>query len=157
MFIPINGNRKKVNLKNVSNINKNIDRYRVVYNMNYSVIMPVKNKNKQISDYVYEDLSTNILFSDTITALRRNPYIMANFFEWDRGFVNLNEISSIKYETNKIIINLSNPVSAYNHNEEIITSEFVYIKGSVNEIDDIKKRLETKINIFNKSNKSVGV
>jgi len=132
MFLKTND--RIVNLKNVSNINilRGVNRDRIIFNMNYTVEI---HPGKYISDYVYwdaidaDDLGLNIKY------LMENKYFAENFIDQtdDKGFININEISSIKFaeKKNRVIFNLSHPVTFEDRDrKKKLTSEFVYVNCS---------------------------
>lgn len=119
-------NNKSLNLKKVSNVN--IVKNRIVFNMNYSVDI---NNSRLISDYVYWDSNDAYGLNSKIKQLSQNKYFIENFITkpFQDGFINMNEISSVKFEDNKfrVIFNLSHPVTFTDYNgKNKITSEFVY-------------------------------
>jgi hypothetical protein len=125
MFLKTND--KIINLKNVSNIN--ILEKRIIFNMNYSIEIF---KNKFISDYVYWDALNLDDLDENLKKLFLNDYFNKNFFKKldGKGFINKNEISSIKFDKNKnrVIFNLSHPVTFKDSKSiEKLTSEFVYV------------------------------
>jgi len=127
----INTNDRTVNLLNVSNINILNDTLRIIFNMNYSIKIDRNRKQKMISDYVYWDSDTIEEFETNLSILRDSRYFDENFIDQyaDKGYINLNEISSIKYadHRNRVIFNLSHPITfTDNHGNERLTSEFVY-------------------------------
>jgi len=126
----IKTNDRIINLVNVSNINIVTKQKRVVFNMNYSIEILDYGRMKTISDYSYLDARDNDDFDLILSSIMNNQYIIDNFISHDNGYINKNEISSIKFsdKKNRIIVNLSHPVSFtdYNNNDKI-TSEFVYI------------------------------
>lgn len=128
MFIKTND--RLVNLKNVSNINIIDKKQRVVFNLNYNIEINNYNESKLISDYVYLDARDKQDFELILEGLALTPYIEKHFISHKNGYVNVDEISSIKFaeKKNRVIINLSHPVTFtdYNQNNKI-TSEFVYI------------------------------
>jgi len=131
-----------VNLKNVSNINiLHGECNRVIFNMNYNIEMG----KKQISDYVYWDATDLKELERNIQYLKLNTYFCDNFiYQIDgKGFININEISSVKLapKKNRVIFNLSHPVSFrdFSGNEKL-TSEFVYV--NCNTLDKYKQYVE---------------
>lgn len=123
----IKTNDRTINLKNVSNINVIKDRNRIVFNFNHSIDI----SNKVISGYYYWDFHDTVHFNGGLNHLANNAYISENFITLNdkAGFVNINEISSIKFieHKNRVIFNLSNAVTFKDHNKKSsITSEFVY-------------------------------
>lgn len=134
----INISDKIVNLSNVSNVNIIQSKNRIVFNLNYNIEISYFDKRKNnianrfISDYIYWDcLDSNELYLN-LSTLKRNKYFRENFIKEanDKGFINKNEISSVKFVElkHRIIFNLSHPVTFVDFNkEEKITSEFVYV------------------------------
>lgn len=121
---------KIINLKNVSNINVLKNKKRIVFNMNYSIDISIGQQQKTISDYVYWDFLDIDSLNDNIESLGNNEYFGLNYIEnGNDGFININEISSIKYAKpkNRVIFNLSHPVTFIDFDKRAkITSEFVY-------------------------------
>lgn len=130
MFLQTND--RIINLANVSNINILVDKNRIVFNLNYSIKIDANGKAKLISDYVYWDSVNKENLELNIKHLGGNKYFKDNFLTQpsDYGFINLNEISSVKFseKKNRVIFNLSHPITFkdYDGNERI-TSEFVYV------------------------------
>lgn len=124
---------KLVNLMNVSNINivrnNNKNQYRIVFNMNYSIEMVTTKRTKIISDYVYWDFKSIPELEDALQDIESNEYFENNFIDklTDEGYINSNEISSIKFVHNRVIFNLSHSVTFMDKGAEKLTSEFVYI------------------------------
>lgn len=123
----ITAHDRKINLKNVSNINIIHNRKRIVFNFNHSIDI----SDKLISGYYYWDFSDNTQFNSALDFLTTLPYIEDNFISLynSNGFINKNEISSIKYISNKkrVIFNLSNAVTFKDFKDNVsTTSEFVY-------------------------------
>ena len=130
MFIKTND--RIVNLKNVSNINVLKNRKRIIFNMNYNIEMDIESSNKKlISDYVYWDSKSLGELEDNLLNLKKSDYFKDNFInQVDSGFINMNEISSIKLSEKKfrVIFNLSHPVTFKDYSgTDKITSEFVYV------------------------------
>lgn len=128
----IKTNDRMINLQNVSNINVLRDRNRIVFNMNYCVDLSNKDYSKSISDYVYWDMNSVSELDINLEILYKNKYFTNNFISKtnDNGYINTNEISSIKFAKHKfrVIFNLSHPISFKNKDQESkITSEFVYV------------------------------
>ena len=124
-----NTGTRLVNLKNVSNINV-LETGRIVFNLNYSIEMAKNNNYKWISDYVYYDTRNNQEFISAISELNEMEYINDNYLIHKKGYININEISSVKFadKTNRVIFNLSHFVTFKDrHNNENITSEFVFV------------------------------
>lgn len=157
----ITAHNKVVNLKNVSNINiirnfKN-SHFRIIFNMNYCVALPDNKKTdnksttKLISDYVYWDFNDVKSLEESISTIENNEHFSENFIDQidDRGYINLNEVSSIKFSENKkrVIFNLSHPVTFIDFDKkEKITSEFVFINcGSLLEYKEYVKYLEENL------------
>lgn len=131
MFLKTND--RIINLKNVSNINILKDRNRIIFNLNYNIeIVTDYDSSKQISDYVYWDSINSDDLLQNLDHLEKSKYFKENFIEQidGQGFINVNEISSIKFSDKKlrVIFNLSHPVTFRDHSgTERITSEFVYV------------------------------
>lgn len=127
----INTKEQILNLKNVSNINVSTERNRIIFNLNFNIEIPQKNTNKKISAYVYWDGDNLEDLSNNIKALEENEYFKNNFIkQLNSGFINKNEISSVKflYEKKRVIFNLSHPAHFYDSSDkEKMTSEFVYV------------------------------
>lgn len=138
-----------INLKNVSNINILIDRNRIVFNLNYSIELDANGKTKLISDYVYWDSVSKDNLELNIKHLCSNKYFKDNFLTQPSayGFINLNEISSIKLseKKNRVIFNLSHPITFKDFDgNERITSEFVYVNcKDVNEFKTYVNYIKT--------------
>ena len=142
MFVTVSD--KVVNLKNVSNIN--IVGSRIIFNMNYNINI---GHNKFISDYVYWEGTQDDL-NARLKILNCNDYFVSNFIEKvNNGYVNINEISSMKLLENKyrVIFNLSHPVSFKDHNGvQRLTSEFVYVDcGHEKEFKEYVKYVKVKL------------
>lgn len=147
-------NDRLINLQNVSNINilRGEKRNRIIFNMNYNIeIYP----GKHISDYVYWDAIDDQDLIYNIKHLQFNEYLQKNFIDQPdgKGYINVNEISSIKFaeKKNRVIFNLSHPVSFNNHKKDKyqieqdrdvlkLTSEFVYVNCT--SFDKYKKYVE---------------
>lgn len=130
----LNTNDRIINLKNVSNINILKDRNRIIFNLNYNIVISTdrEDQSKQISDYVYWDAINSEDLKGNLEHLGKSKYFKENFIKQidGHGFINKNEISSIKLSEKKyrVIFNLSHPVTFRdNQGVERITSEFVYI------------------------------
>lgn len=136
-----------VNLENVSNINLVPNKNRIVFNMNYSIQMNRYGTKSLISDYVYWDAKNSNEYTKNLIELKENEHFQREFFAKPRndGFINVNEISSIKFldDSRRIIFNLSHQVSFKDrHKNESLTSEFVYVDfGSQESFDDYKELL----------------
>jgi len=127
----LNTNDRIINLRNVSNINILKDKNRIIFNLNYSIKLAA-DKDRLISDYVYWDAINKEDMASNLAHLNESTYFCTNFLEQHtgRGFININEISSIKFSDKKlrIIFNLSHPISFTDHDKNRrITSEFVYV------------------------------
>ena len=125
-------NDRIINLKNVSNINIIRDKNRIVFNLNYNIQILTEQSTKLISDYVYWDAINAENLKQNLDHLKLNSYFIENFIEEvnDSGYININEISSIKFSEKKfrVIFNLSHPVTFRDFDrKERITSEFVYV------------------------------
>jgi len=134
MFLKTND--RLINLKNVSNINILNDsyknKYRIIFNMCYNIEIKNNGNSKFISDYVYWDSIDYDDLAHNINYLKNNKFFNDNFINQinDQGFINVNEISSVKFSEKKhrVIFNLSHPVTFtdFDRNEKL-TSEFVYV------------------------------
>ena len=135
----IQANDRTINLKNVSNINILHDRNRIVFNLNYNIeIFTNYGQSKYISDYVYWDCNNSQALIANLEELNRSKYFIDNFINQinDNGYININEISSIKYieKKNRVIFNLSHPITFKDFDgKDKITSEFVYVNCDDNE------------------------
>lgn len=160
MFITVND--IIINLKNVSNINIVKDKLRIIFNMNFYIQLPdiAENYNrsthkKKMSQYYYWELDNEAAFNEALSVLKDNPYIYDYFIKQGNGagYVNVDEISSVKYikAQRRVIFNLSHSVSFvskdYNTDykkakdeKETITSEFVYCNFATDK--DFKKYCE---------------
>lgn len=119
-----------VNLKNVSYINIAKDRRRIVFNMNYGIEIEKNGEYKYISDYVYWDMIDDENFEFALKYLQLNEFIKHNFIAYASGYINRDEISSIKFAEKKkrVIFNLSHSITFVDyHGHSRITSEFVYV------------------------------
>lgn len=130
MFLQTND--RIINLKNVSNINILAERKRIVFNLNYNIEITPTSKSKLISDYVYWDSINQEDLQQNIKYIESNDYFTGNFLKQlnDQGFININEISSVKFSDKKyrVIFNLAHPVTFRDFDKrERITSEFVYV------------------------------
>lgn len=132
MFLQTND--RLINLKNVSNINILQDRKRIVFNLNYNIEITsdYEGYSKFISDYVYWDAISENDLNENLEVLKSNNYFKNNFItqSCEHGFINVNEISSIKFSEKKhrVIFNLSHPITFKDFDgNERITSEFVYV------------------------------
>lgn len=126
--------QESVNLKNVSNINIIHKSKRIVFNMNYGISIKDRMGEKIISDYVYWDSNNEKQFQKNLDLLYTKIKEHGNFIPKPEretsGYINIDEISSIKFNThkNRVIFNLSHTVSISNHrNERALSSEFVYV------------------------------
>lgn len=148
---------RAVNLQNVSNINI-LNNGRIVFNMNYSIEILYfdkaqrKEKKKFISDYVYWDSYDSTDLADNIDQLKSQQYFKDNFIEQlSNGYINKNEISSIKYAENKhrVIFNLSHPVTFTDFDgEDKLTSEFVYVNcEDFEQFNSYIQYIETELNL----------
>lgn len=131
MFLQTND--RIINLQNVSNINILQDRNRIVFNLNYNIEISTNYGNsKFISDYVYWDSDNAQSMMNNLSLLDDIKYFNDNFINQvnDNGFINRNEISSIKFidRKHRVIFNLSHPVTFRDFDgKDKITSEFVYV------------------------------
>jgi hypothetical protein len=97
--------------------------------MNYNIEIEKNQEYKIISDYVYWDLLPSE-FDNRLKDISENTYIVDNFITHDNGYINKDEISSIKFAEKKqrVIFNLSHTVSFIdNYGNQHMTSEFVYV------------------------------
>lgn len=131
-------NDRLINLRNVSNINVLKENNRIIFNLNYNIEIVYfdkqtkREKSKFISDYVYWDAINYNDMLQNLSHLASNDYFVTNFINQvnDNGFINKNEISSIKFsdKKNRVIFNLSHPITFTDFDgREKITSEFVYV------------------------------
>lgn len=134
-----------VNLQNVCNINIKNDSYkkRIIFNMNYNIEINTNNGLKMISDYVYWDSHSETHIVDSVEELYNNDYFVNNFIHQGspkKGYININEISSIKYSPhkNRVIFNLSHPISFVDYDKSVkVTSEFIFVDfNTTNELND---------------------
>lgn len=136
-----------VNLENVSNVNLVPNRNRIVFNMNYSIQMKHYGHKSLISDYVYWDAKDSKEYTRNLISLKENEHFQREFFAKPKndGFINVNEISSIKFldDSRRIIFNLSHQVTFRDKSKnESLTSEFVYVDiGSKESYEDYKELL----------------
>ncbi|QAU04523.1 hypothetical protein Va1_203 [Vibrio phage Va1] len=136
-----------VNLENVSNVNLVPNRNRIVFNMNYSIQMKHYGHKSLISDYVYWDAKDSNEYTRNLIKLKENEHFQREFFAKPKndGFINVNEISSIKFleDSRRIIFNLSHQVTFRDKSKnESLTSEFVYVDiGSKEAYEDYKELL----------------
>jgi hypothetical protein len=146
---------RMVNLQNVSNVNILTDRNRVIFNLNYNIeITTGQNRNsKLISDYVYWDADNENELKNNIAQLFEHDYFFDNFLtkDGDKGFININEISSIKFIDSKkrVIFNMSHPVTFkdFDGNNKI-TSEFVYVNcKNLEQYKDYIQYVENKLGV----------
>lgn|GEM_PF-5176905 len=146
MFLQTND--RIINLKNVSNINILHDSNRIIFNLNYNIEIQYsdkKEKSKFISDYVYWDGVNSTDLKYNIDYLLNNSYFKQNFISQlnMKGFININEISSIKFseKKNRVIFNLSHPITFTDFDgKSKITSEFVYV--NCNDIHNYNEYVE---------------
>lgn len=136
MFLQTND--RLINLKNVSNINILKESNRIIFNLNYNIEIIFfdkterRERSKFISDYVYWDAINFEDMTQNLEHLNGNEYFCENFIKQvnDNGFINKNEISSVKFSEKKhrVIFNLSHPITFNDFDgKEKITSEFVYV------------------------------
>lgn len=148
-------NDRVINLKKVSNINILKDRKRIVFNLNYQIeiVTDFDGYSKYISDYVYWDSISQRDLEDNLKYLQKSEYFQENFLKQKNGdgFININEISSIKFsdKKNRVIFNLSHPITFKDYEGvERITSEFVYVNcRSISEYRDYCKYVKDIIGI----------
>lgn len=151
MFLKTND--RIINLKNVSNINVQSEgiKKRIIFNLNYTIEISNYNTNKFISDYVYWDAVSDHNLVQNLKYLEDHQYFKDNFINKSggKGFININEISSIKFAEKKhrVIFNLSHPITFKDHDgNERITSEFVYSNcKSFEEYKEYKEYVNNKI------------
>jgi DNA integrity scanning protein DisA with diadenylate cyclase activity len=103
-----------------------------VFNLNYNIEIETNYKTKYISDYVYWDSQDTQTMANNLHYLSEIKYFNDNFINQvnGNGFINKNEISSIKFipRKNRVIFNLSHPVTFKDFDgKDKITSEFVYV------------------------------
>lgn len=146
-----------INLQNVSNINILKDSNRIIFNMNYNIEISYfdkvskREKNKFISDYVYWDAYAHNDMMANLKSLQTSKYFKEHFIQQTagNGFINKNEISSVKFAENKrrVIFNLSHPVTFTDFDgKEKITSEFVYVNCSdLNQYDSYVNYVKTEL------------
>lgn len=147
MFLKVNNT--VVNLDNVSNINLIKHRNRIAFNMNYNIELRIDEKTKYISDYVYWDAKDDREYEDNLRRLQTDDFFICEFIKHPNGFININEISSIKYNEFKrrVIFNLSHTVSFKDESGDFkLTSEFVYVNfNSQKEYDEFVNYLENEL------------
>lgn len=149
MFVQTND--RIINLSNVSNINILKDRNRIVFNLNYNIEIETNYRTKYISDYVYWDSQDTQTMANNLHNLSEIKYFNDNFINQvnDNGFINKNEISSIKFidRKNRVIFNLSHPVTFKDFDgKDKITSEFVYVNcNNENQYTDYKSYVREKL------------
>ena len=133
----IKTNDRLVSLKNVSNINIiTKSEPRIVFHLNYFIEIERDGRFKMISDYVYWDFISHSDFENAMAVLRGNEFIKSKFIEHRDGFVNIDEVSSIKFaeKKNRVIFNMSHPVTFVDYNgDDNVTSEFVYVNCNTRE------------------------
>ena len=127
----IKNNDRIINLQNVSNINIVTRDQRIVFNLNYGIEIEKRGKTKVISDYVYLDTRSTDDFNNAKDEVQFNDYVEKHFIKHRNGYINKNEISSVKFsdKKNRVIFNLSHSITFtdYNTQEDRLTSEFVYV------------------------------
>jgi len=151
MFLQTND--RLINLQNVSNINILRGRRRIVFNMNYSIEIDNNGKKKLVSDYAYWDAVSDADFELNIAHLENHEYFQDEFIRQQyvgsnvTGYINLNEISSIKFsdKKNRVIFNLANAIMYRDQdNNERLTSDFVYVNcGSTESYNEYKEYVES--------------
>lgn len=147
----VKANDRIINLNNVSNINILHDRNRIVFNLNYNIEIDTSYKTKYISDYVYWDSEDTQTMANNLHDLSKIKYFCDNFIDQvnDNGFININEISSIKFidRKNRVIFNLSHPVTFKDFDgKDKITSEFVYVNcNDANQYNEYKNYVNEKL------------
>ena len=146
----IKTNDRLVSLKNVSNINIIHRREpRIVFHLNYFIEIEKDGQYKMISDYVYWDFISESDFRNALELLIANRYMQENFLAHDHGYININEISSIKFaeKKNRVIFNMSHPVTFTDFSgNDNITSEFVYVNCETrSDYDNFKQIVEKTI------------
>lgn len=156
MFLQTND--RIINLKNVSNINVLKDSNRIIFNLNYNIEISYYDKHtrtqkrKFISDYVYWDAINAENMTHNLNYLCNKDFFNENFIHQlnGNGFININEISSIKFSEKKhrVIFNLSHPITfTDNEGNEKITSEFVYVNcDDINQYNKYVDYIKTLIN-----------
>ena len=142
-------NDRLVNLHNVSNINFLNNSNRVVFNLNYHIELSTKPGTKLISDYVYLDGRNSEDYDFIVTNIINNEFIQENFLLHPNGYININEISSVKFSDKKlrVIFNLSHPITFIDEfHFKRITSEFVYVDfDEVSEYKEFVKRVKDRL------------
>lgn len=150
MFVTVGNDL--VNLKNISNINIDKKRNRIVFNFGYSVKMNDSSENKLISDYYYWDCKDFDDVQRKIQYLKIFPDFKKMFIETPRGFVNRDHISTVRFlpERRRVIINFSNQITHKNKkNEQIMIPEFLYINfDTENEYLDFVSSFKRQLRIF---------
>lgn len=140
-------NDRLINLQNVSNINVLTNSYRIIFNFNYGIDMG----KKTISDYVYWDAIDVHNFNYNLSVLNANKYFIDNYLDQinGNGYINKNEISSIKFseKKNRVIFNLSHSITFTDfYGNDKITSEFVYVNCNNNqEFKDYSQYVKSKL------------
>lgn len=152
VFLTIDNDRK-LNLKHVSSISLDYSRDKIIFKLDYA-INPIIKKGNDLnydnSDVVnstkshdMRKISTGYIYTygiqDVLNRLYLVPYFDDNFIKKnlkpddhdDLGYINLENVTSIKFESNKnrVVINFSNSVTFYDYNtkDNILTSEFLYL------------------------------
>lgn len=145
-FTEVNGSF--INLKTVSNINPLPHRNRIVYNFSYPILLSNKGENKIISDYQYDDYQTSFEFEAAVAKLSVNGYILENYIQQDKGYINKERISSFKVQPERlrVIFNMSHSIEIESRKGNTIAPEFVYVHFSTdkdyeNYIDYLNKYL----------------
>jgi hypothetical protein len=127
----LNTGSRIINLANVSSINIVKEKFRIIFNLNYSIEIQTSAGSKHISDYVYWDAITADGLQTNIQYLEKDKFLKMTFLsKLNNGYVNINQISSMKFseKKNRVIFNLSHPVTFKDHeNTPRVTSEFVYV------------------------------
>lgn len=135
-------NQKIVNIKNVTSIALFPDKFRIVFNMNYSITLP--NSSQLISDYVYWEATSLDQYKEMFNSFRNmiDRWVESPSFGIKR-FINPEYISSIVMDSSdkyKIIFNLSHTISM--KNSEGLTSEYIYFKfNDLKEFNQYKDKL----------------
>lgn len=136
-----------VNLQNVSNINVQYQKNRIIFNMGYTIGIS-SDPNKRISDYIYWDFENPDEFEEALDRVKTTRFIDVNYIRISHFFINKNQISSIKFlqKDKRIVFNMSHPVTFKGKNGEQLTSEFIYVDSGTQEefeaqIKYVKERL----------------
>jgi hypothetical protein len=137
LFLSNPNQDRLVNLKNVSFVfldslyHSDGIKYRVVFNLNYSI----KLDNKElISDYIYWSFETQEEAINELERIKNSGYFIIGP-EDSLKLINLDSVSSVKFDDKniRVIWNLNNSISRMitdkwnkHQKKEIITADFVY-------------------------------